>query len=545
MSWIRPNSTVERRFVSPKWLSKLLGLASLVALLAASCGAPHSLITMQTDGSDQSVGSPRLLHPAPHYFTDGSRSIYLTGFHTWNTVQDWGASEPPPKMNYSNFLASLRSHHCNFTRLFTWEQVSGMAWTGEKVWFSPTVYERTGPGAALDGGLKFDLHRLNPAYFARLRERVAEADRDGVYVSVMLFNGWSVSPKREGVAYNLQRTGLGNPWLGHPFNPQNNINSVNGDPDHSNEGLSVHTLRSPVITALQQNYLRHVIDTLNQFDNVLWEICNECDPGSEAWQYHMIRFIKDYEAQEPKQHPVGMTALYPGGTNRALLESPADWISPSDTAGEPFKNDPPVNLTSKVILTDTDHLWGIGGNPSWVWRSICRGLNPIYMDPYDASLIGIYPMYWHVKPVATPRERSIQSNSERIRANLGYARILADRIDLASASPHDELVSHGYCLAAPGKAYLVYLPAEAYGWRSIVSGILRGHVGESVTLDLSGEAARTSHFTIEWFNPASGQVYRTGSVEGGYQKELRAPFRGDAVLFATLQHVPSAFGVSR
>ena len=32
----------------------------------------------------------------------------------------------------------------------------------------------------------------------------------------------------------------------------------------------------------------------------------------------MIRFIKRYEADKPKQHPVGMTILYPGGTNADL-----------------------------------------------------------------------------------------------------------------------------------------------------------------------------------------------------------------------------------
>ena len=48
----------------------------------------------------------------------------------------------------------------------------------------------------------------------------------------------------------------------------------------------------------------------------------------------------------------------------------------------PYQIDPPAADGRKVILTDTDHLWGIGGDVAWVWKSFLRGLNPIFMDPY-------------------------------------------------------------------------------------------------------------------------------------------------------------------
>lgn len=34
-------------------------------------------------------------------------------------------------------------------------------------------------------------------------------------------------------------------------------------------------------------------------DNVLYEISNENHPPSTKWQYHMIRFIKEYEKSKP------------------------------------------------------------------------------------------------------------------------------------------------------------------------------------------------------------------------------------------------------
>jgi hypothetical protein len=92
---------------------------------------------------------------------------------------------------------------------------------------------------------------------------------------------------------------------------------------------------------------------------VLYEISNESHPNSQEWQYHMINFIKDYEAGKPKQHPVGMTVEWPDGNNDELFASPANWISPNDYA------DPPPADGSKVIISDTDHIWGIGGDRDW------------------------------------------------------------------------------------------------------------------------------------------------------------------------------------
>ena len=88
------------------------------------------------------------------------------------------------------------------------------------------------------------------------------------------------------------------------------------------------SLTNPAVTALQEAYVREVIDTVNDLDNVLYEIANETEerPASQ-WQYHMIDFVKQYEGAKPKQHPVGMTVPYPGSDDQ-VFDSDADWISP-------------------------------------------------------------------------------------------------------------------------------------------------------------------------------------------------------------------------
>jgi hypothetical protein len=436
--------------------------------------------------------NPGLLrvNPAnPRYFSDGNgRTVYLTGSHTWANFQDTGESDPPPVFDYSAYLDFLEVNHHNFFRLWTWEQARWAPWTTGPVWFTPLPYQRPGPGTALDGKPKFDLSKFNQAYFDRLRTRVIQASERGIYVSIMLFDGFSIDDKGD----------IGNPWPGHPYNVKNNINGINGDANHNGQGEETHTLQIPAVTAIQEAYVRKVIDTVNDLDNVLYEISNESHSNSQDWQYHMINFIKNYEATKPKQHPVGMTVEHPGGDNAELFASPADWISPNPDGG--YKDAPPPADGSKVIISDTDHLWGTGGDRQWVWKSFTRGINPIYMDCYAA-------IYCEGE---NPNDPTMVS----VRRNMGYALTYANRVNLVAMTPRPDLCSTSYCLAHPaanGAQYLIYLPS-----------------GGSTSVDLSDVSGALS---VEWFNPSNGTTSEGGTTLGGSSRSFTPPFRGDAVLY--------------
>ncbi|MHC4400345.1 MAG: DUF6298 domain-containing protein [Planctomycetota bacterium] len=321
---------------------------------------------------------PLKVHPEnPRYFADAAgRPVYLTGSHTWNNLVDIGPGDPPPAFDYDAYLDFLVRLGHNYTRMWTWEPVT---WNTKRNrrdavhTAAPQPFARTGPGKALDGKPKFDLAKFDPEYFNRLRSRVTAAGRQGIYVSVMLFEGWAMQFS-EGA------------WQAHPFHPKNNTGGIDGDANGDGAGLDVYTLADRKVTALQEAYLEKVVDTVNDLDNVLYEVTNENHPPSTAWQYHVIKYVKRYEKTKPKQHPAGMTFQYKGGSNRALFDSPADWISPNHEGG--YRDNPPAADGKKVILSDTDHLWGIGGNQAWVWKSFLRGMNPIFMDPYDGLVLG-------------------------------------------------------------------------------------------------------------------------------------------------------------
>lgn len=436
------------------------------------------------DGGTTSVLKVGVVNPRYLVDSDG-RVVYLAGSHTWFNLQDGGDNDPPAAFNWARYLSHIKSKNHNFFRLWAWEQAHLMPDTPGDYFFSPSMYKRTGPGIALDGKPKFDLTSFNEAYFQRMRSRIAEAKDQGIYVSIMLFNGFSVEPKGKST----------NPWPGHPFNQHNNINAVNGDTNGDGIGIEIH---HGAISELQKAYIQKVVDTVGDLPNVLYEICNECDAGSSAWQGSVADYIRSYESTRGVAHPIGMTVNWPDSANDALFRSDADFVSPGPSDG--YDASPPASTGAKVVVADTDHIFGVGGDRAWVWKSFTRGLNVLFMDPWNSEHSSVPG---RIDPAFTD-----------MRNNLGYTKAYADRMNLAVMAPHGELASTGYALANPaetGAEYLIYLPS-----------------GGTVTVNLSSTSGNLS---VEWLNPASGATTAGSPVAGGAGRSFKAPFSGDAVLY--------------
>ena len=253
---------------------------------------------------------PLRVHPAnPRYFTDGrGKAIYLCGSHTWENLQD-GAIPTytviTMPFDYDAYLDLLKRDGHNYIRLWRWELTT----------HEPQPWARAGPYNALDGKPKFDLTKHDRVYFDRLRRRLVAAGERGIYVGIMLFEDWIFMNKRADHPLEL-----------HPFHKDNNINGINGDPNGDGWGIEIHTLQVPEVVDIQKAYVNKVIETVNDLDNVLYEVCNEGLGHTRDWQYEMVKYIKEVEAGKPKQHPVGMTSV--GDMNRICLNGPADWTSP-------------------------------------------------------------------------------------------------------------------------------------------------------------------------------------------------------------------------
>jgi hypothetical protein len=262
------------------------------------------------------------------------------------------------------YIAMMKSHNHNFMRLWGWQQSAWAPWTPDKIVYEPTLYVRTGPGMALDGGLKFDLKKFNPVYFDRMRARVTECRERGIYCAVQLFQGFS---------YNRPNHCGKQTWSGHPYNSQNNINGANGD----RNGDGQPDLDDAQVRELQAAYLKKIVDTVDDLDNVLYEVVNE--GGGKDWDWWVVDQVHKYEASKGKNHPVGLTG-WNAETLSEMLASPAEWISVGTDQGPEFKSDPPVWDGKKISVSDTDHLWGHGGTIAWAWKSFVRGHNTLLMD---------------------------------------------------------------------------------------------------------------------------------------------------------------------
>lgn len=470
-------------------------LAALPAGAATSTGERHAA----ADTPPAPAAGPLRPHPGnPRYFTDGTkdprgglRAVLLTGAHTWNSLVDMNPSDPPAAFDFGGYLDFLERRQHNFIRLWAWDSFvwdaranSSTAEAGKLVHHvAPLPWPRTGPGQALDGKPKFDLTKFDPAYFARLRERVAAASRRGLYVSVMLFEGWGMHH-----ANRRRSSTVGWAWRAHPFHPDNNVNGIDAGGDLPNGGP--HRLGNKAVNAAQEAYVRKVVDTVNDLDNVLYEVINE--GGDKEWDWWIATTVRQHERSKPKQHPVGITGH--GAEKLAdMLASPADWISPGKKDG--YGEDPPAWNGNKVSVLDTDHIWGIGGTAAWAWKAFVRGHNPIFMDPYDHRILGKgAPEQW-----------------EPLRRALGQTRRLAERLNLAATVPHDELASTKYCLAEPGAAYVVYSPE-----------------GGEVTVDLAGADGT---FAAEWIEPVEGTVTPAPEVSGGGARRFESAAGSHRVLF--------------
>jgi hypothetical protein len=464
----------------------LLGSGALSPLLASAAGQARR-------ASAGPMGPLAAVAGRRYFVRPDGRAVYLAGSHTWSNLQDNGTREPPEPFDYAAYLDLLAAHGHTFIRLW----VSETSGTGDIAFevIDPLPYERTGPGLDALGRPRFDLGRFNRAYFDRLRARVREAGARGIYVGIMLWNGWSV--------HNYTGDPAKDPWPAHPYRSSNNVNGVDGDPRGTGGGRAVQTLAAPAVTALQEAYLRKVVDTVNDLDNVLYEIANEPigDAPTAAWQHHMIGYLKGYQATKPRQHPVGMTGGFlpdADTINAQLLASGADWISLAGRVPQDRLEPPAAPAGGKVSLLDTDHVFGAGGDALWVWRAFVRGHNVLYMDPLiGLGVAGVPPMPADI----ARRTAEVDSGRAGLKGTLAAAALLGD---MARMAPREDLCSSGYALADAGAAYVALGTDGGF------------------SLDLSAAAGRP--LAAKWIAVETAAVQDGGgAVQGGSPSRRFAP----------------------
>ena len=255
------------------------------------------------------TAQPIALHPQnQHYFSYKGKPLILVG-----SGEHYGAVVNKG-FNYQIYLEALKQDALNTTRVFTGAYIekqgdfgianNTLAPKSEDILLP---WKRSNlPGYAL-GGNKFDLNQWDEHYFDRLKNFVQQASYTDVIVEVVLFSAH-----------------YGGGWNYSAFNSKNNINQTD-----TISGRNVNTLENGNILGHQEKYVRKIIQELNSFDNIYYEIQNEpwadqvdttlivnaygpsddwrsmmqvASEASNAWQRKVAGWIKDEESKLPKKH---------------------------------------------------------------------------------------------------------------------------------------------------------------------------------------------------------------------------------------------------
>ncbi|WP_183565070.1 hypothetical protein [Mucilaginibacter sp. SP1R1] len=243
-----------------------------------------------------------------HYFIYKGKPALLVGSgEHYGSVINLG-------FDYKTYLQTVANDGLNTTRLFTGAYIEKPGDFGIKSnTLAPSEQNLVLPWKRSDqsgfelGGNKFDLDKWDEGYFIRLKQFMAEANRNDVIVEVNLFSSY-----------------YQHGWEYSALNTKNNINKT----DEVSAGL-VNTLQNGNILAYQEKYVRKIVRELNGFGNFYFEIQNEpyaiqkdtvilrneygdvkdfrnflevVSQRSNDWQQRVAGWIKDEESKLANQH---------------------------------------------------------------------------------------------------------------------------------------------------------------------------------------------------------------------------------------------------
>jgi hypothetical protein len=261
-----------------------------------------ALVALSSQTTFAETAEPLKLHPDnPHYLLFRGKPTVLIG-----SSEHYGAVMNRD-FDYVRYLDTLHLSGLNVTRVFSGqyreragkfgvlpehragqtdlEIVENTLAPNANAYIAP--WPRTEIPGAIDGRNKFDLSRWNPEYFERLKDFMQQASRRGIVVEVSLF-----SPYYVGIVGDHF-------WEISPWNWRNNVNDIG-----KIDGTDALTLKDEKLVAVQEALVRKLVEELQDFDNLYYEICNEPHFGRVPveWQAHIAKVVIAAEASLGARH---------------------------------------------------------------------------------------------------------------------------------------------------------------------------------------------------------------------------------------------------
>ena len=444
---------------------------------------------------------PLALHPAnPHYFLfRGKPAVLITSGEHYGAVLNLD-------FDYMRYLGALGKDGLNLTRTFSGAYVEPFgAFNIASNTLAPAAGRFICPWARSEtpgypnGGNKFDLSKWDEAYFRRLKDFVAQANRRGVVVEMNLF-----CPMYDEAQWRLS-----------PQNAANNINGI-GEVTRTN----VYTLGgNGGLLAVHEAMTRKIITELNGFDNVYYEICNEPYFGGVtlAWQHHIADVIKKTEKGLPNRHLISQNIA----NNKAKVVNPHPavsifnfhYASPPDTVAMNYRLD-------KVIGDNETGFRGTNDLPYRVeaWEFILAGGG--LFNNLDYSFVAGHEDGTFVYPAKQPG-----GGNPAFRRQMKVLRDFINSFNFVKMQPLSSVVTNkafsgvtSRVLAEPGKAYAIYLASG--GEKPVPRQAVIG-------LELAAGTYRA-----EWVDPLTGAIGRRETVKSkkGLVVLTSPPYHDDIAL---------------
>jgi hypothetical protein len=450
---------------------------------------------------------PLALHPDnPHYFLwRGKPAVLVSSGEHYGAVLNLD-------FDYVRYLDTLAADGLNHTRTFSGvyrEIPASFGITDNPLAPKPNRYlcpwaRSDTPGYA-DGGNKFDLTKWDPAYFERLRDFLAQAERRGIVVELNLF-----CPM-----YNEQL------WQASPMNAANNVNGVGRCPRDE-----LYTLQHDDLTAVQVAVTHKIVSELRDFDNLYYEVCNEPYQRRTAmeWQRKITATIAEAEKDFPARHLISMNIA----NGRETVERPYANVSiynfhycvPPDTVA--------INYGLNKVIGENET--GFRGRDDVLYRTEGWGFLLAGGALYNNLDYSFTPQH----PDGTFRDyKSPGGGSPELRHQLGilkrfvegfdFVRMRADNTVIREVSP----ALTASALVEPGRQYAVYLHVPLPPRPKDLADHLRSNIEAKLVLDVPPGTYR-----VEWMNTNSGETQKSEKRlhDGGAMSLASPSFDNDAAL---------------
>lgn len=343
-------------------------------------------------------------------------------------------------------------------------------------------------------GERFDLHRFNDAYFARLRGLIDAAGARGLVVILTIHDGWTKT-RFAGHPFNAA--------LGGPLTDRRQYVELGETAGELGERVDPTWDRRHRHQFATERFTARLVEATGDAPNLVYELFNEGEWYDQAelasFQRHAARFIRARcarpvminvdHAREPLAEAADVISLHkPNWTRETTAREAFEHFAAVARAGKPVVFSEPV---PEYRGDPADH----NALCRLAWGTLLAGGGFLLQN--DVSF-GFAPR----AAIATKLPAA-----EALWDRLAIAAAALRDIDLADLQPAGELADCGVCLAAPGREYLVYATG-------------------AVSVDLTAVAGR---LRVERLDLMTGEWQAADELTGGGRRTIELPV-GDHLL---------------